>query len=178
MNSIDILRDGLGRIAEDLPAVIDGLDSEQLSYQPSEGANSIGWLVWHLTRVEDNHIAHLARQLGHEEHHELISEGWSARLGLPYPDEVHGYGMSTDDVAAFHVDGPQVLADYFQAVRARTLRILDLIEADGPDEVLDRIVDTQWTPHVTAGVRLVSVMNDLTQHIGQAAYLRGLLPLS
>ena len=66
MNSIDILRDGLGRIAEDLPAVIDGLDSEQLSYQPSEGANSIGWLVWHLTRVEDNHIAHLARQLGHE----------------------------------------------------------------------------------------------------------------
>jgi uncharacterized damage-inducible protein DinB len=43
------------------------------------------------------------------------------------------------------------------------------------DEDLDRVVDTNWDPPVTLGVRLVSVLSDDFQHLGQAAYLRGLL---
>jgi hypothetical protein len=36
-------------------------------------------------------------------------------------------------------------------------------------------VDESWNPPVTLGVRLVSVVNDDTQHVGQAAFLRGLV---
>lgn len=39
---------------------------------------------------------------------------------------------------------------------------------------LERVVDTNWDPPVTLGVRLVSVLSDDLQHVGQAAYLRGL----
>jgi hypothetical protein len=40
---------------------------------------------------------------------------------------------------------------------------------------LDRIVDERWDPPVSLGVRLVSVADDSAQHIGQAAYVKGLL---
>ena len=39
----------------------------------------------------------------------------------------------------------------------------------------DRVVDRTWDPPVTLGVRLVSILDDDTQHAGQAAYVRGLL---
>jgi hypothetical protein len=39
---------------------------------------------------------------------------------------------------------------------------------------LDRVVDKRWDPPVTLGVRLVSVVDDDAQHVGQAAYVRGL----
>ncbi len=42
-------------------------------------------------------------------------------------------------------------------------------------EDLDRVVDKRWNPPVTLGVRLVSILNDDVQHVGQAAYVRGLL---
>ncbi len=40
---------------------------------------------------------------------------------------------------------------------------------------LDVVVDERWDPPVTLGVRLVSVVNEVNQHVGQAAYVRGLL---
>jgi hypothetical protein len=40
---------------------------------------------------------------------------------------------------------------------------------------LDRVVDSAWDPPVTLGVRLVSVVADDLQHVGQAAYIRGIL---
>ena len=46
----------IGPIAED---VVDGLDAEQLATSPASGANTIGWLVWHIARVQDHHIAEL-----------------------------------------------------------------------------------------------------------------------
>ncbi len=43
------------------------------------------------------------------------------------------------------------------------------------DADLDRIVDRRWDPPVMMGVRLVSIADDSLQHVGQAAYVRGLL---
>lgn len=65
----------------------------------------------------------------------------------------------------------ELLDDYQLAVHARTLDYLSgLADAD-----LDRIVDERWDPPVTPGARLVSVLNDATQHVGQASYVRGLV---
>ncbi|HEX2704303.1 MAG TPA: DUF664 domain-containing protein [Candidatus Lustribacter sp.] len=163
---LDLLADAFGRVQECVADVVAGLSAEDLAYQPDPAANSIGWLIWHLARVEDDHIAGIA---GSEQ--VWARDGWAGRFALPYPVTTIGYGHSAADVAAFRVVGPGLLAGYYDAVHARTLEVLRGL----PDAGFDRIVDERWDPPVTAAVRLVSVVNDVTQHAGQAAYVRGLL---
>jgi hypothetical protein len=135
----------------------------------ADGANSIGWLVWHLTRVQDHHLAELLNtdQL-------YVSRDTQADFGLPPDPYDTGYGHTPEQVAGVRPSGPKPLIDYYSAVWARTRSYLSgLTETD-----LDAVVDRRWDPPVTLGVRLVSVLNDDDQHVGQAAYLRGLLPAS
>ncbi len=155
-----------GRIPPLARGAVDGVDLDRLTEPPSPGANPIAWLVWHLARVQDDHVADL---LGVDQ---LWVDGdWARRFGLePAPGNT-GYGHSADEVAAVRPEGPEVLRDYLEAVDARTRAMLEsLVPAD-----LDRIVDRRWDPPVTLGVRLVSIADDSLQHAGQAAYVRGLL---
>jgi uncharacterized damage-inducible protein DinB len=94
---------------------------------------------------------------------------WRDRFGLPFGKWATGYGQGPDEVAAVRSSG-ELLADYHSAVHELTLRYVEGITS----QELDRIVDTRWDPPVTAAVRLVSVIGDTMQHLGQAAYLRGL----
>ena len=165
MNAVDVLRDVFGRVAEEVHGAVEGLDAEQLAYRVDADANSIAWLVWHLVRVQDDHVAHVA---GTEQ--AWTAEGWATRFDLPFAADSIGYGHSSAEVAAVRADSGLLLG-YFDAVHARTLRYLDtLTDAD-----LDRIVDRRWDPPVTLGVRLVSVADDDIQHAGQAAFVRGVL---
>jgi hypothetical protein len=68
------------------------------------------------------------------------------------------------------VSGDQ-LTGYYEAVAARTAAYVASL---GPDD-LDRVVDEAWDPPVTLGVRLISVVNEVNAHLGQAQYVRGLL---
>jgi hypothetical protein len=88
----------------------------------------------------------------------------------PDPDNT-GYGHSSAEVATVRPERPEVLVEHLEAVDARTRPLLEGCTADD----LDRIVDRRWDPPVTLGVRLVSVVDDCLQHIGQAAYVRGLI---
>jgi GNAT superfamily N-acetyltransferase len=155
-----------GRIPPLVRDAVDGLDAKHLAEMPAPGANSIGWLVWHLTRVQDHHIAEL---LGVEQL--WVSEGWAGRFGLDPDAQNHGYGHTAEQVAAVRPDGPEILVEYLEAVWARTRSMLEgLTAAD-----LDRVVDRRWDPPVTLGIRLISLADDSLQHVGQAAYVRGLL---
>jgi hypothetical protein len=172
--AIDVLSDAFGRVHDDLPTVLDSLTPEQVLWRPDADANSIGWLVWHLSRVQDDHVAGVAAALGLTgELAEQVwtTRGWSARLALPYGDREIGYGHSSDQVGAFAVGDATLLLGYHADVHARTLEVLDALSATD----LDVIVDERWDPPVTAAVRLVSVVNDITQHLGQAGYVAGLL---
>jgi hypothetical protein len=141
------------------------LTAEQLCRVPEPGTNSIGWLVWHLARVQDHHVSEL---LGAEQ--VWVRGDWARRVGLePDPDNT-GYGHNSAEVAAVRPEGPAVLLDYLHEVQGRTTNMLQGL---APDE-LDRVVDERWDPPVTLGVRLVSVADDSLQHAGQAAYVRGL----
>ena len=60
MTPAELLVDGFTRIQEGVHSAVEGLTPDQLAHQPGEGANSIGWLVWHLTRVQDDHVADAA----------------------------------------------------------------------------------------------------------------------
>jgi uncharacterized damage-inducible protein DinB len=166
MDVRELFDDLFGRVDENVHAVVDGLSAEQLAAPPGHGANPIGWLVWHLTRVQDGHITEL---LGGDE--VWTSGPWPARFGLSADPHNTGYGHGPDEVAQVRADSPEALLGYYDAVRARTTRLLDTIEP----AKLDEIVDRRWNPPVTLGVRLVSIADDCIQHVGQAAYVRGLL---
>jgi uncharacterized damage-inducible protein DinB len=166
MRSRDLLLEAYGRIRETLRAALDGLTAEQLTARVGPDANTIAWLAWHLLRVQDDHVAEVA---GREQ--VWTADGFAGRFGLPFDDSATGYGFSADDVAAVRVGSPDLLLDYAAAVHARTAEFLEGLT----DDDLDRVVDRRWDPPVTLGVRLVSVLSDDLQHVGQAAYVRGLL---
>jgi uncharacterized damage-inducible protein DinB len=129
-------------------------------------ANPIGWLAWHLLRVQDDHVAEVAGR-----GQAWTEEGWADRFGLPFDASETGYGFSQEQVAQVRVDSADLLLDYAAAVHERTAKFLRGLS----DEDLDRVVDERWDPPVTLGVRLVSVVNDDQQHVGQAAFVRGLV---
>lgn len=166
MNVSDLLTEAYDRLPDLVRAAVHGLSPEQLRHQPRPGVNSVGWLVWHLTRVQDHHVADLldAEQI-------WASGDWAGRFGLATDPDDTGYGHSPAQVAAVRPESAQALVDYYQAVAARTRSFLVGL---GPAD-LDRVVDEGWDPPVTLGVRLVSIAEDDLQHVGQAAYLRGLI---
>ncbi|MFJ8622118.1 DUF664 domain-containing protein [Kitasatospora sp. NPDC093550] len=165
MTSTDLLVDAFGRIRETVADVVDGLTPEQLAFRASDSANSIAWLVWHLTRVQDDHLADAA-----DREQVWTADGWAARFALPFPVSSTGYGHRPAQVAEVTATA-DLLRGYHEAVHTRTV---DYVRGlDGRS--LARIVDASWQPPVTLGVRLISVIADDLQHVGQAAFVRGLL---
>ena len=158
----DLLVDSFNRVRELVVELTDGLTEEAATFRPAPQANSIGWLLWHLIRIQDDHVAGLARV-------EQAWPTWRERFGLPFSDWATGYGHTSEDVAAVRVPG-DLLDGYHADVHALTMGYVEQITA----EELARVVDTRWKPPVTASVRMVSVLGDVYQHLGQAAYVGGL----
>lgn len=165
MDFNDLLVDAFGRIREAVHGAVEGCSPTTLAFRPDDHANSIAWLMWHLTRIQDDHVADVA---GTEQ--VWTGDGWVARFGLPFDRGDHGYGHTTEQVAALAGTAADLLLGYHDAVNDATVRyVRGLTPAD-----LDRIVDERWDPPVSLGVRLVSVVADDLEHAGQAAYVRGL----
>ena len=163
MDVADVLVDGLARVREGVERVLDGV-GDALTWQPDPQANTIAWLVWHLTRAQDAQVADVA---GAQQ--SWTAGGWQQRLALPLDAHDTGYGHTPEQVRAVVAD-PDLLLGYHREVHDRSTAWVRTLTP--PD--LDRIVDTRWDPPVSLGVRLVSVLDDDMQHVGQAAYLRGL----
>jgi uncharacterized damage-inducible protein DinB len=166
MTSAQLLTDAFDRIQEVVHGAAGGLTAAQLAHRPAGGANSIAWLVWHLTRVQDDHVADAAGTA-----QVWTDDGWAERFALPLGTSDTGYGHTPDEVAAVRVESADLLTGYHNAVHDRTVRYVAAL-TDGD---LGRIVDRAWDPPVTLAVRLISVISDDLQHAGQAAYVRGLL---
>jgi hypothetical protein len=157
LDAFDRIRELVEPVGDDAPEV--------LTFRPTPEANTIAWLVWHLTRVQDSHIADLAGTA------EVWTEGgWVDRFALDLDRSATGYGATPAEVAALDAAPADLLAGYHAEVRQVTVGYLRGVDADE----LGRIVDEDWDPPVTASARLVSVIGDCLQHLGQAAYLRGL----
>ncbi|MBM7517782.1 mycothiol transferase [Nocardioides nitrophenolicus] len=164
MTPADLLTDAFSRVLGVVETVLDGADDALLVQRPGPDANSIAWLVWHLTRVQDDHVADVAGT------DQVWTEEYADRFALSLDPRDIGYGHSSAQVAQVRAPAG-LLMDYYRATHARTL---DFVAGLAPDQ-LDRVVDTRWDPPVTLGVRLVSVVDDCAQHAGQAAYVKGLL---
>jgi hypothetical protein len=165
MTSTDLLIDAFERIRDAVHPAVNGLSSDQLAFRPDDQSNSIAWLVWHLTRIQDDHVAGLD---GSEQVWE--AGGWAEKFALPLDTTDTGYGHGPEDVAAVRAEA-QLLLGYFEDVHDKTLQFVGAL-ADGD---LDRVVDRSWDPPVTVSIRLVSIIADDLQHVGQAAYVRGIV---
>jgi hypothetical protein len=164
--SAELLLDGFGRVREVVSDVVDGLSAQDLAYRVDPEANTIGWLIWHLTRVQDDHIASAA-----EIDQVWTTQGWYERFGLPFEPAEHGYGHSPEQVGQVQVESPDLLTGYYDAVHQQTVAFVEKLTDAG----LARVVDERWDPPVTLAVRLMSVISDDLQHAGQAAFVRGVL---
>ena len=160
----ELLRDSFTRLIEHVEELTDGLTDEVAFFRPTANANSISWLIWHSARQQDLQLAHIA---GTEQ--VWFRDGWVDRFGLDLPRDAMGYGHGPDEVARVRASA-DLLAGYYHGVHKATL---EYIASVTPEE-LSRVVDTRWTPPVTASARLVSIVDDSAQHLGQAAYVRGI----
>jgi len=163
VTSAELLADAFGRVNETVHGAVDGLPDGQLAARLDQDANSIAWLCWHLTRVQDDHVADA---FGVEQ----IWPRFAARFGLPFGPDATGYGHSSEQVALVRASG-ELLTGYHDAVHEQTVALVGGVT----DADLSRVVDKRWDPPVTLGVRLVSVISDCLQHAGQAAFVRGIL---
>jgi hypothetical protein len=163
MTTAELLADAFGRVVEDVRGAVDGLTEHELALRLDADSNSIAWLVWHLARVQDDH---LADAFGTPQ----VWPEWADRFGFPFDLSEIGYGMDSASVAAVRAPG-DLLTGYYDAVHAATIPLVSGVK----DDDLDRVVDRRWDPPVTLGMRLISVINDTTQHAGQAALIRGIL---
>jgi hypothetical protein len=166
MNAVELLKDALSRIGDQASRAVDGLSADDLNARIEGRSNSIAWLVWHAAR---GHDAQVAQAFDVEEL--WTASGWVERFALPLPAADTGYGHSSEDVAKVRVQDGGLLLGYLHDTVARTTELVGELD----EAALDRVVDDRWDPPVTLAVRLVSVVDDDVQHLGQAAFLRGVL---
>ena len=164
-SSCELLADAFERVRGSVHRAVDGLTIEQLTARVGPDANTIAWLIWHLTRIQDDHIADVA---GRDQ--VWIAAGFAERFALPFVKEATGFGQTTDEVGAVRAPA-ELLVAYSDAVHEQTRSYVVQLR----DDDLDRVVDTAWNPPVTLAVRLVSVISDDLQHAGQAAFVRGIV---
>ena len=165
-NSTSLLLDAFERVSQQVHAAVEGPSSDQLSTRIAPDVNTIAWLIWHLTRVQDDHVSELA----HTEQ-VWISCAWFTQFDLPFEQVATGYGQSSIDVAQVRNVDAEQLFGYFDAVHKQTARFIHQLKTAD----LERVVDERWDPPVTLAARLVSVISDDLQHVGQAAFIRGVI---
>jgi Protein of unknown function (DUF664) len=164
VTSAELLTDAFGRVRETVHEAVEGLTADELAARLDQDANSVAWLCWHLTRVQDDHVADTFG----------VPQAWpgfSERFGFPFRTRDIGYGHDSRQVGEVRVSSGKLLTEYHDAVHAQTVALVSGIT----DADLSRVVDEAWDPPVTLGVRLVSVISDCLQHAGQAAFARGIL---
>jgi hypothetical protein len=166
MEWYDMLVDGYGRILEILERALNGMSEDDLNWQPSPDTNSMGWLVWHLTRVQDDHISDLMR-----EEQLWIKDGWHSKFNRPAENKDIGFGHSPDDLAQFKSPDAETILDYHRAVIERSQKFFPTLSNTDLDRELN---EPRFQPLPTVGVRLISVLSDNLQHAGQVGYIRGL----
>lgn len=165
MDGKDVLIEGFGRVKETLHGVVGDLDISQLTGQVSDEVNSIAWLAWHIARCIDAQIAPLM-----ETEEIWTNHGWYEKFDLPFDKAEMGYGMSSEDAGKVKASA-ELLLGYYDDVHTSLIEYLRTLKKQDFAEVIDR----SYTPPVTLGVRLISILDDCLQHTGQAAYLKGML---
>jgi hypothetical protein len=162
----DFILDMLDRMQQAVMEAVDSLSREELAWRPEPEANPIGFILWHQLRCEDAFVQGLIQRKTQV----WVTEKWYQKLNLPENPMDNGYGYTAEQVAVFPILELSDLSGYAEAVRSRTLEYLKGVPPDKFDEVIQA--------GVFKGLAISKVFSlllcEITQHIGQIAYLRGL----
>jgi hypothetical protein len=166
MDSGKLLREVLDRNEHYLLTGFDQLTDAELRDPVAAGANPIGWLMWHVARVQDRAVAGMTGvdQL-------WIRDGWHAKFGKGTDPEERGNGDTPEQVAAFAAPSAALLLAYYAAVRAFVNDFLDTLDADDPE----RLVPGHGNAMVPLASRVSGLLIEAVQHTGQIAYARGIV---
>jgi hypothetical protein len=145
-----------------LNRALDGLTQEEAAWRPAPESNSIAFILWHITRIEDFYFVRVIKR--QTELYE--SEGWREKLGTPANES--GYGYAVEQLRAWPVPNLEILRGYFDSVRKRTRALLNEI----PAEKLSELARPERPPD-TVGDIMCRITTDIALHTGQIAYLRG-----
>ena len=161
----DAIKSGLAEYMAGLKKAVDGLTPAELRWQPTLASNPISWIVWHMARVEDRWVNRVLR--GGVEL--WISDGWHEKFGMS--EEAHGFGETADQVRAMPDVAMSDLLDYFDAVRQSTLAHLEQMT---PLELGTTYPHPRLTG-ITGAWILGHILVEESQHLGQVAYIRGMI---
>ena len=164
MDFKEIIRMALDESAEDLARALDGLEGHERRFQPSEESNHIDYMVWHVTRAEDDWINAIIGQ------GQTIwaRDGWGERLGIDI--EGNGYGMTAEEARDLPAYDPDLLQEYADSVRQATIEYLETTTA----ESLGETRDGGWRV-IRVGHALSHLMVEIAEHVGHVAYIRGMV---
>ncbi|MBE8146164.1 DinB family protein [Brevibacterium casei] len=140
------------------------LTPEELNAHPGSHPNSVAWSLWHIGREVDAQLSDLT---GNPQ----VWEHYRDRFDLGKIGDTVGYGHTPGQAAEIVVNDQGLLVDYLSAALRALIDYANGLSADD----FDVVIDDSWNPPVTRGVRLVSIVDDAAQHIGQAAYAAGQL---
>ncbi len=162
MDTVTFISQSLSQVQLRLLATCDGLTQEQVIWRPAPHANNIGFILWHVARVEDGMI----NRLRGGSVNLWESQGWYEKFGQPVemPDPGDRMGLW-----ALPIPDLDVLTGYLKAAHAQTLEYLSALTPDaldsGPDP--DR-------PERTVVASLRHSITHKNNHHGQIDYIRGL----
>lgn len=166
METSDFILDTLDHMQKAVTTAVNGLSHEELTWRPRAEANSIGFIFWHQLRCEDKFIQDMIQRKPQV----WVSGKWYEKFNLPENPQDDGYGYTAEQVAAFPVPELKDLLGYAEATRVQTVEYL---KAMAPDK-FDQLIQTPFLGEITIGQIFAILLCEITQHIGQIAYLRGL----
>ena len=159
----EFIEDAFNTEHEYLMDAIGDLTPDELMWKAGSEANHIGWILWHMIRVEDMWF-----QFFIQRHTEIWErDGWNEKFGLPTRD--NGFEHTQEQVNNFPAYELQEMLDYGAAVRAETLSYLKSVTPDQMD-----IVPRDARPEMSVGRIFRQVIGEVYQHQGHIAYIKGL----
>lgn len=166
MEAMQLSIETVARAQERLLETLEQMTLEEANTMPKPLIKSVTWLIWHTARELDYQISDLKGQTPL-----WLSADWTSRFGLALPDDTQDWQHSPEEAAKVVVSDRQLLIDYLAAAVKLTQAYLQDVSL----ESLEEVIDDNWTPAVTRGARLVSVIDDAVMHSGQAVYTRRLV---
>ena len=165
METNDFILDTLEQVQNAVTTAVKGLSHEELTWQPGDEANSIGFILWHQIRAEDVMLHDWIQQKSQV----WTTEKWYERFELPENPHDNGWGYTAEQVAAFPVPALKDLMEYGEATRRLTVKYLKAMTIDKLDQVVQTPIG-----ELTISQNFGMLLSEIAQHTGQIAYLRGL----
>ena len=159
----EFIEDAFNTEHEYLMDALGDLTADELMWRAGPEANPIGWILWHMTRIEDMWF-----QFFIQSQTEIWErDGWNEKFGLPTRD--NGFQHTLEQVADFPAYDLSEMTRYGEAVRSATLAYLKTVTSEQMDEV-----PREARPEMSVGRIFRQVIGEIYQHQGHIAYLKGL----